>query len=170
MSDLSKSEVVHNEQAKPDIPPDDVSESSEKRGTRADILSMWRLGKKQEFLRNFRFISIYGFSMILMATWEIMLGCVLPSCYRPATHNQPSTSGIALIDGGKAGMIWMNVVAWVGFLCVNISMAEMGSMAPTSGTKPEVQSAWIFSDVTRLTLSVKSSDYPYCTIPYFQLC
>jgi hypothetical protein len=27
-------------------------------------------------------------------------------------------------------MIWMNVIVWAGFLCVNTSMAEMGSMAP----------------------------------------
>jgi choline transport protein len=80
MSDPSKTEVVYNEQSEPDTPPDVVSEFSEKRGTRADILSMWRLGKKQEFLRNFRFVSIYGFSMILMATWEIMLGYILLSC------------------------------------------------------------------------------------------
>jgi choline transport protein len=80
MSDPSKTEVVYNEQSEPDTPPDVVSEFCEKRGTRADILSMWRLGKKQEFLRNFRFVSIYGFSMILMATWEIMLGYILLSC------------------------------------------------------------------------------------------
>jgi choline transport protein len=77
MSEQSKNAVVHNEQAELDPPPDDVSESSEKRGTRADILSMWRLGKKQELLRNFRFTSIFGFSMILMATWEIQLGYVV---------------------------------------------------------------------------------------------
>ena len=30
-------------------------------------------------------------------------------------------------------MIWLFLVAWIGFLCVNTSMAEMASMAPTSG-------------------------------------
>jgi choline transport protein len=30
-------------------------------------------------------------------------------------------------------MIWMYLIVWIGFICVNTSMAEMGSMAPTSG-------------------------------------
>lgn len=55
--------------------------------------------------------------MLVMCSWETMLG----------------TSIIGLINGGTAGLIWMYLVAWVGFLAVNISMAEMASMAPTSG-------------------------------------
>lgn len=47
----------------------------------------------------------------------------------------PRTSIIALINGGTAGFIWLYLVAWAGFMCVNTSMAEMGSMfvlvAPT---------------------------------------
>jgi choline transport protein len=38
------------------------------------------------------------------------------------------TSIIALINGGTAGFIWMYLIAWAGFMCVNTSMAEMGSM------------------------------------------
>lgn len=30
-------------------------------------------------------------------------------------------------------MIWLYLIAWLGFMCVNTCMAEMGSMAPTSG-------------------------------------
>lgn len=44
-----------------------------------------------------------------------------------------STASIGLIDGGTAGLIWMYFICWIGFICVNTSMAEMGSMAPTSG-------------------------------------
>jgi amino acid transporter len=33
-----------------------------------------------------------------------------------------------LINGGTAGMIWLFLVAWIGFLAVNTSMAEMASM------------------------------------------
>jgi choline transport protein len=43
------------------------------------------------------------------------------------------TSIIGLINGGTAGLIWLFLVAWVGFMAVNTSMAEMASMAPTSG-------------------------------------
>ncbi len=38
------------------------------------------------------------------------------------------TSIIGLINGGTAGLIWMYLVAWIGFLAVNTSMAEMASM------------------------------------------
>jgi choline transport protein len=34
---------------------------------------------------------------------------------------------------GTAGLIWLFLVCWVSFMAVNTSMAEMASMAPTSG-------------------------------------
>ncbi|KAK5207732.1 hypothetical protein LTR99_010850 [Exophiala xenobiotica] len=86
---------------------------AEKKGTHDDQRDMFRMGKAQELRRNFRFVSIFGFSMILMASWETMLG----------------TSIIGLINGGTAGMIWMYLVAWIGFLAVNTSMAEMASIS-----------------------------------------
>jgi amino acid permease len=55
--------------------------------------------------------------MILMCSWETALG----------------TSTIGLLNGGTAGLIWMFFFAWLGFLAVNTSMAEMASMAPTAG-------------------------------------
>lgn len=45
----------------------------EKRGTQDDQKDMHRMGKTQELRRNFRFVSIFGYSMILMATWETVL-------------------------------------------------------------------------------------------------
>ncbi|KAF2475067.1 amino acid transporter [Lindgomyces ingoldianus] len=96
---------------------EDEAAVSMKKGTGADRQNMWRMGKVQELRRNFRFVSIFGFSMILMACWEIVL----------------STSGIGLTNGGTGGLIWTYLFSWMGFICVTISMAEMGSMAPTSG-------------------------------------
>ncbi|RFU82173.1 amino acid transporter [Trichoderma arundinaceum] len=87
------------------------------RGNAADRADMYRMGKAQEMRRNFRFLSIFGFSMTLMASWEFSL----------------SVSTIGLINGGTAGLIWMFFICWIGFLLVNTSMAEMASMAPTSG-------------------------------------
>ena len=52
-------------------------EVTEVKGTAADRQAMWRMGKVQEMRRNFRFVSIFGFSMILMASWETMLGYML---------------------------------------------------------------------------------------------
>jgi choline transport protein len=46
---------------------------SEKKGTDDDQRDMNRMGKKQEFRRNFGFLSIFGYSMTLMATWETQL-------------------------------------------------------------------------------------------------
>jgi hypothetical protein len=42
-------------------------------GTSSDRKDMWRMGKKQELRRGFRFISIFGFIMVLMSTWEAQL-------------------------------------------------------------------------------------------------
>ena len=47
--------------------------TSEKKGTAGDQQDMYRMGKQQELRRNFRFVSIFGYSMVLMATWETIL-------------------------------------------------------------------------------------------------
>ena len=41
--------------------------------TRHDVADMKRLGKKQEFNRNFNFLATLGFVSIYMATWEYVL-------------------------------------------------------------------------------------------------
>ena len=46
---------------------------SEKKGTPEDQKDMHRMGKTQELRRNFRFVSIFGYSAVLMATWETVL-------------------------------------------------------------------------------------------------
>lgn len=45
-------------------------DDSEMKGTKNDQRDMLRMGKLQELRRNFGFMSIFGYSMILMATWE----------------------------------------------------------------------------------------------------
>ena len=47
-------------------------------------------------------------------------------CVKVLTKDR--TSIITLLNGGTAGFIWMYLIAWAGFMCVNTSMAEMGSM------------------------------------------
>lgn len=42
-------------------------------GSSDDARDMQRLGKKQEFKRNFNFLSALGFVSIYMATWEFTL-------------------------------------------------------------------------------------------------
>ncbi|KAJ5485558.1 hypothetical protein N7539_005546 [Penicillium diatomitis] len=86
-------------------------------GSSQDDRDMQRLGKVQQLKRNFRFYSILGFTTTLMATWESIL----------------LTATYGLIDGGRAGMIYVYIGSFVGFFASVISMAEISSVSPTSG-------------------------------------
>ncbi|GJJ08674.1 hypothetical protein Clacol_002893 [Clathrus columnatus] len=44
-----------------------------------------------------------------------------------------SVSSFGLVNGGTAGLIYMYITTWFGFTCLIASMAEMASMAPTTG-------------------------------------
>ena len=90
----------------------EVTIQEQKGGTRHDVHDMSRMGKRQELRRNFRFISIVGFIMVLQSTWESVL---LAAQY-------------GLINGGTAGLIWMTVGVIVGALCMIASLAEIASM------------------------------------------
>ncbi|KAF1837627.1 amino acid transporter [Decorospora gaudefroyi] len=90
---------------------------SDKDGTSADVHDMIRMGKRQETQRNFRQITILGFCMVILSTWEAIL----------------ATAVFALGNGGTAGLIWGYLICMVGFGFVVMSLAEMASMAPTSG-------------------------------------
>ena len=90
----------------------EVTIQEQKGGTRHDVYNMSRMGKRQELRRNFRFISIVGFIMVLQSTWESVL---LAAQY-------------GLINGGTAGLIWMTVGVIFGALCMIASLAEIASM------------------------------------------
>ncbi|KAF2456974.1 amino acid permease-domain-containing protein [Lineolata rhizophorae] len=90
---------------------------AEKKGSSFDQRDMFRMGKIQQLRRNFRFVSIFGFTMVLMATWEAQL----------------SANIFGLINGGTGGLIWVYIGTFTGFLAAIASMAEMASMAPTTG-------------------------------------
>ena len=49
---------------------------------------------------------------ILMSTWETQL----------------TASTLGLVNGGLAGLIWMYLITFAGFITVIASMAEMASM------------------------------------------
>jgi amino acid permease len=85
--------------------------------TRRDEKDMRRMGKQQELMRNFRRVSSFSFTVMLTATWEYLLIA--------------NTQG--LTNGGLAGLWWSFV--WSFFLLglIMLSLAEMASMAPTSG-------------------------------------
>ncbi len=52
-----------------------------------------------------------------MGTWEAVL----------------ATVAFGLGNGGPGGLIWTYIATWIGFIFISLSMAEMASMAPTSG-------------------------------------
>ncbi|KAM3434969.1 hypothetical protein MY4824_005122 [Beauveria thailandica] len=88
-----------------------------KYGNDDDKRDMARMGKIQEMRRNFKSLTVLGFCAILMCSWESLL----------------STASLALTNGGSAGLIYTWLIAWVGFNAVYASMAEMASVAPTTG-------------------------------------
>lgn len=83
----------------------------------ADARDMLRLGRSQELRRNFKSFSVLGLAMTTMSTWVAML----------------MTSLFSLINGGRAGTIWVYLATWLCTFTLAASLAELASMAPTSG-------------------------------------
>lgn len=86
-------------------------------GNDHDALDMQRLGRAQELRRNFKSLSVLGLATTTMSTWVALL----------------LTSTFSLINGGLAGTIWLYVASWICTFSLAASLAEMSSMAPTSG-------------------------------------
>ncbi|KAH0154613.1 amino acid transporter, partial [Aureobasidium melanogenum] len=96
---------------------DAAATEATKGGTKDDDYDMRRMGKLQELRRNFRFVSIWGFSLLLGNAWVVAL----------------ISSNVTLANGGMAGGVWMFLIVAVGMFFCMLSMAEMASMAPTAG-------------------------------------
>ena len=78
MEDVKGAEAVASSRDSASAESQDDPVISEKKGTPEDQKDMHRMGKMQEMRRNFRFVSIFGYSMILMATWETALAYAKP--------------------------------------------------------------------------------------------
>jgi choline transport protein len=82
--------------------------------------------------RNFHFFSIFGYAVILGATWEfaLMYGLLVELEVEDhvANHWSNSTGTLSLTNGGTAGAIWIFLVVCFGMFFVMLSMAEMASM------------------------------------------
>ena len=94
---------------------DTGSEAQSRKEHDAQVLA--RLGKKPVLERRFGFISICGFTCTILITWEGVLGLF--------------TNG--LTNGGSAGLIYGYLFVWVGTIAIFTTMAELASMAPTTG-------------------------------------
>lgn len=86
-------------------------------GNDVDAMDMLRMGRAQELRRNFNALSVLGLATTTMSTWVAMM----------------MTSLFSLINGGMAGTIWIYFATWMLTLTLAASLAEMASMAPTSG-------------------------------------
>jgi choline transport protein len=118
--ELKGPQTVLSADAKGDVESDSADYNADQDGwgdTDADLRDMRRLGKKQEFKRNFSFWSTLGFVSIYMATWEFVLVSL----------------SVGLANGGFAGLFWCFITTVICYGFVVASLAEMESMAPTSG-------------------------------------
>lgn len=82
-----------------------------------DAADMARLGKAQQFHRNFTLWSTFGFVSIYMATWEFALVSMTPAI--PAV--------------GFGGFFWTFMGCMLCYGTVVASLAEICSMSPTAG-------------------------------------
>lgn len=93
-----------------DVEPGDASEdasaSNMAQQADTDAQDMRRMGRSQQFNRTFRQASITSFVALATASWEIGLFVVSP----------------ALVNGGRAGLVWSLLWNWVGFLPIYLSM------------------------------------------------
>jgi choline transport protein len=86
-------------------------------GTDTDALDMARMGRSQELRRNFKSLSVFGLAITTMSTW---MGMLFGNIF-------------SLTNGGLAGTIWVYFASWICTFALAASLAEMASMAPTSG-------------------------------------
>ncbi|EME44150.1 hypothetical protein DOTSEDRAFT_71837 [Dothistroma septosporum NZE10] len=86
-------------------------------GKTADDATLALLGKKQVLKRRFSFVSMFGFAVCELITWETVL----------ALFSQ------ALDNGGPAGAIYGYIIAWFSTMSVYTVISELASMAPIAG-------------------------------------
>lgn len=119
----------------------EANEAGVTKSTSSDVLAMQRMGKDQQFMREYRYLSIASFASIAMATWEIGL----------------FTIGQSLLDGGSPGLLWGTL--W-NFVCAGplwLSQAEMASMAPIAGAQVCLGAAFVVEAVADTDIHVLGS-------------
>ena len=76
--------------------------------SKEDQRDMLRLGKKQEFRRNFHTLSALGFVSVYMATWEFVLVSL----------------SVGFTNGGFAGLFWCFITTVICYATIVASLAE----------------------------------------------
>lgn len=83
-----------------------------------DEAELAELGYKQEFSRSYGFFSSFSFAFSISG----LLGTISITLAYP------------LYSGGPAGMIWAWFAGCIGCMCIGLSVAEITSVFPTSGS------------------------------------
>lgn len=91
----------------------------ELKSTALDAAHMRRMGKEQQLVRRFRVLSMASFVAVASASWEMGI----------------FNLSWALTNGGRPVLVYSLMWNFVGFIPVNLSMAEMASMAPIAGAQ-----------------------------------
>ncbi|KAK4499391.1 hypothetical protein PRZ48_009905 [Zasmidium cellare] len=85
--------------------------------TTADSATLALLGKKQVLKRRFSFLSMFGFAVCELITWETVLALFAQ----------------ALNNGGPAGAVYGFIIAWLSTMSVYTVISELASLAPIAG-------------------------------------
>ena len=75
------------------------------------------LGKKQVLKRRFGFLSMFGFAVCELITWETVLAIFSQS----------------FDNGGPSGAVYGFIIAWSSTLSVYTVISELASLAPIAG-------------------------------------
>ncbi|TID23971.1 hypothetical protein E2P81_ATG02279 [Venturia nashicola] len=98
-------------------PASGFGEAEQNSHDQVDAEDMYRMGKDQQFRRIFRLSTMIMFTSMVQCTWEVIL--IAP------------VGG--LLNGGLPGLFYSYIWTFIGFMFIVMSLAEMASMAPTSG-------------------------------------
>ena len=97
--------------------------------------------RSQELRRNFKSLSVLGLATTTMSTWVALL----------------LANAFSLTNGGLAGTVWVYLATWICTFALAASLAEMASMAPTSGGQYRVFISFLLKVVVQiLTLPIQT--------------
>jgi amino acid transporter len=94
-----------------------MSSAARRQSAQLDEGDLALLGKKQVLQRRFGFVSLFGFAVCELITWETVL----------ALFSQ------AFRNGGPAGNVYGYMIAWASTMSVYTVISELASMAPIAG-------------------------------------
>jgi len=83
------------------------------------------IGKKEQLLRRFGFLSILALSTTLLSSWEAIAGVFYAGLY----------------NGGPVSLVYGMILSFIGTLALTSSIAEMASSTPIAGA----QYHWTFT-------------------------